>query len=291
MFRTSAAALVLLAALTSACSNSGTNTKAAASTDPASGARTTTIVVTPTPTPGAEAAAASEPAAVRPAKPAAEPLMFVRAVQKPPIVTAKEWGSEPHSFPPEYVHTPRNILIHHEGAANWKATDDPIRKIRNLQSWGYTEKKWNDVPYHFIIAPDGRILEGRDVKYKPDTNTKFDTTGYINVELLGNFENQRVSYKQLYATVMLVAWLSQEYRIDPATILTHKDAAPGQTDCPGKDFYQYFDPGPFRTWVRIAQTGKTPPVKLMPALPGGPTEIIPGEDGPVTPTPTPAPGM
>lgn len=297
MKKTAFAVLLAMAALAGACSTSKKADKPAEPVaKPAATAAAPAPVATPTPTPAPKAAEPAAAASATPTPvsaslklPTPEPVMFVRGAKKPPIVTAAEWKSEPHTFPDSYIHTPKNILIHHEGAAKWKATDDPIRKVKNLQDWGYTEKKWNDVPYHFLIAPDGRIIEGRSVKYKPDTNTKFDTTGFINVELLGNFEQQRVSLKQMYATVALVAWLSQEYKIDPSTILTHKDAAPGQTDCPGKDFYRYFAQGPFKTWVRIAQTGKTPPIKLLPADPAGPTEMIPGEDGPATPTPTPTP--
>lgn len=197
-----------------------------------------------------------------------------QSVMKPAVVSGPEWGSEPAEFPASYVHTPRQVLIHHAGVA-WKEGDDPAVKIKALQGWGYRERDWMDVPYHFMIAPDGRIFEGRAVTYKPDTNTDFDTTGYINLQLWGNFEEQRVSEAQLAATAQLTAWLIDEYDLTPE-LLTHFDAAPGQTSCPGKDFYQYMQAGVFPDWVAKFRAGSSPQIALLPPLEGGPEEMIPG---------------
>jgi hypothetical protein len=46
-----------------------------------------------------------------------------------------------------------------------------------MQGWGQREKKWPIVPYHFLIAPDGRIFEGRPIAYEPDSNTKYPLRG------------------------------------------------------------------------------------------------------------------
>lgn len=192
-----------------------------------------------------------------------------------PLVTAAQWGSQPDPFPKSYQHQPTTVLIHHAGVA-WKPEDEPFAKLRGLQSWGKSDKGWHDVPYHFLIAPDGRIFEGRALQYKPDTNTDFDTTGYVNIQLWGNFEEQRVSPAQLVSTALLSARLADQLGMASDQIVTHKDVAPGQTSCPGKDFYRYVESGLFETWVNIARAGKTPPIRLLPPAQEGPTEMIPG---------------
>jgi hypothetical protein len=194
-------------------------------------------------------------------------------VSKPPIVSAKEWGSTPQPIPDARKHTPKYITIHHAGVL-WEAKTTPDKFVKNMQTWGQKEKNWPDLPYHFLIAPDGRIFEGRALAYEPDTNTKYELAGNIGVEMMGNFNAQRPSEAQLQSCVKLVAWLAQELNVAPENIRGHNDAAPGQTDCPGKDFYRYLKDGQFRNWVTQTMQGKSPDVNPGPPLPDGPTKSI-----------------
>jgi len=195
-------------------------------------------------------------------------------VAKPPeIVSRAQWHSEPQPIPEERKHQPQFITIHHAGVL-WKTGGDPVKFVRNMQKWGQTEKKWPDLPYHFLIAPDGRIFEGRPLEYEPESNTRYDLQGHIGVELMGNFEEQRVSDEQLSSCTRLVAWLCQELHIDPSKIAAHKDRARDQTVCPGRDFYRYLQEGQLRSWVEGVLQGKKPEIKGLAPLPNGPTNLI-----------------
>jgi hypothetical protein len=193
---------------------------------------------------------------------------------KPAIVSAAQWGSKPEPIADSRKQTPVWITVHHAGEL-WTGKTDPADFVRTMQAWGQKEKHWPDLPYHFLIAPDGRIFEGRPVQYEPDTNTKYPVNGNIGIELFGNFEVQRPSVEQLQSCVKLVAWLAQENRIDQDHIRGHKDAAQGQTVCPGKDFYRYMADGTFRKWVEATMRGESPQVQEGEPLAGGPTERIP----------------
>lgn len=182
-------------------------------------------------------------------------------VARPPIITAAEWGSVPEPISPERVHTPVRITLHH-GGVYYDPASDPYKKIRALQRWGQRAKGWPDLPYHFLIAPDGRIFEGRSLKYAGETNTAYDTTGHALICVWGNFEVQRINREQLRSVVDLCAWLCQEYGIDPMTIRGHKDWA--QTACPGRDFYRYIADGTIERWVRERLAGKVPRIQLKP---------------------------
>ncbi|MEM8874815.1 MAG: peptidoglycan recognition family protein [Planctomycetota bacterium] len=192
----------------------------------------------------------------------------------PAIIAAEQWNSTPQAFPDEYLHEPTTVLLHHAGVT-WEAGDNPAVKIKNLQTWGMRERGWHDVPYHFLIAPDGRIFEGRDMKYRPDTNTDFDTAGYINVQLWGNFDEQRVSLEQLRATVALVAHLAETVDMPTDDLVSHMDVA--NTGCPGTDFQRYLDGGPLKDWIDAARNGRAPDVALLPELENGPADMIPVE--------------
>ena len=200
------------------------------------------------------------------------------AVEKPAMIAAAQWGSDPLPLPADRRHKPQFITIHHAGV-EWKAGSDAYEKIRNLQSWGKKTvedggKDWPDLPYHYLISPDGAIFEGRPVEYEPETNTSYDVHGHIGIQLWGNFEEQRISPQQVEALVQLTAWLSQEYEIADAQISGHKDVAK-DTSCPGADFYRYLEDRQFLGWVQDVRDGKMPKIDLGPALPDGPTEMIP----------------
>ena len=201
------------------------------------------------------------------AKPAAA------AVAKPAMVAPADWGSQPKPIGDEHKHTPKFVTIHH-GGTKWKTGKDPAAFVRAVQKYGQDQKNWPDLPYHFMIAPDGRIFEARSMEYEPESNTKYDLKGHIGVELMGNFEVERPSDAQLKSTVALVAWLCQDLNIAPSQIGGHKDRAEGQTSCPGRDFYRYLQDGEFIGWVNETLEGKTPEVEAGEPLPGGPTTPI-----------------
>ncbi len=195
-------------------------------------------------------------------------------VVKPAMVTPEEWGSEPDNMD-DRRHTPKYLTIHHSGVV-FKAGTDPAAKVKNLQTWGKAEKGWPDVPYHYLIAPDGTIFEARSTEFAPETNTKYDVSGHIGIDLMGNFEEQRVSKEQLQSLVHLLAWLGNRHSIDLATISGHRDVAPGQTVCPGADLHRYITGGQIYEWAVKFPTGQAG-IELLPPMEDGPTEFVPTE--------------
>ncbi|MDE2292619.1 MAG: N-acetylmuramoyl-L-alanine amidase, partial [Elusimicrobia bacterium] len=207
---------------------------------------------------------------------------------KPHIIAAADWGSQPGD---RSLAKPQDhwewITLHH-ASVRWSADKDALRFVCNLQEWSESppdpprKAVWADVPYHFMVAPDGRIFQGRDIHLQPATNTGYDVSGNITIELMGDFEAQRPRPAQLRAAAALTAWLAQKYGIALDHVRGHKDA-PGDvsTDCPGRDFYRYLRPEPgypdgrFRAWVADFEAGLAPDVEPGPALPEGPTELSP----------------
>jgi len=201
------------------------------------------------------------------------------------IVTRENWGSKPDPIPDSRRHRPKWITIHHAGVL-WTNSQDPAQFVRNMQSWGKKRPQlekppmdtfWPDLPYHYLIAPDGSIFEGRPLEYEPESNTKYSLAGNINVEMMGDFNRQRPSPAQLESLVRITAWLMQELKIDAERVRTHRDAAPGQTECPGRDFYRYMTDGQFMGWVETVRGGDKLRIDPGPPLtgePAGPTELI-----------------
>lgn len=146
-------------------------------------------------------------------------------------------------------HEPVRITVHHEGTKLLPA-DDAIRKIKGIQTWGMgPDRNWADVPYHFFIAPDGKIYKGRDINTTGETNTEYDPTGHLLICCLGNYEVQEVPAEQLNSLIKMIAWCSITYKIPYETLATHRDYSK-QTTCPGKNLYQYFTNGYIKEEVK-----------------------------------------
>ena len=145
--------------------------------------------------------------------------------------------------PKDYAqHKPVRITVHHEGTI-LKASDDAAKKIKAIQRWGMgPEKKWADIPYHFLIAPDGKVYEGRSVFTVGETSTEYDPTGHLLICCLGNLEKDSVPPAQLKALVQMIAYSSAKYNIPLDSLATHKDYS-AKTTCPGKYLSHFFENG------------------------------------------------
>lgn len=155
------------------------------------------------------------------------------------ILTRAAWQAKPPLFRMN-GHVPLAIVVHHTaGPVNGKR--DIAYKMRSLQAYsqkpaqlgnGRSRKAWADVPYHFYISAEGAVAEGRSVKFSGDTNTNYDTTGYIQIVLEGNFERTRPTPEQLTALETLLVQVAKAWKISGSEIQPHRSLA--ATLCPGK---------------------------------------------------------
>lgn len=156
------------------------------------------------------------------------------------ILPRSSWKAAPPK--PYKSHIPSRITIHHEGT-KLTVEDSAARKINAIQRWGMgSDRSWADIPYHFLIAPDGTIYEGRDVFTAGETATEYDPDGHLLITCLGNLEEQEVPEAQLSSLIKLIAYCSRKYNIPVETLATHRDHS-SQTTCPGKNLYVYFQNG------------------------------------------------
>lgn len=162
------------------------------------------------------------------------------------IVPRSGWNAaEPK---PYKQHTPIRITIHHEGTKD--SARDAAKFIKNVQTWGMgKDRNWADIPYHFLIARDGTVYEGRNVNTVGETATEYDPTGHLLITCLGNLEVQEVTAPQLESLVRLIAHCCKTYNLPYETIASHRDHST-QTTCPGKNLYKYLENGYIKKQVK-----------------------------------------
>ena len=133
----------------------------------------------------------------------------------------------------------RYIVLHHSASAsgNYDQIDGEHRKILGIDGCGY----------HFVIgngsgSSDGQIeVSRRWNNQKQGAHTRnartHDADEYgIGICLVGDFDQQPPSPRQLAATQALIAYLSKRYKIAPSGVRTHAHLAATKTVCPGKYF-------------------------------------------------------
>ena len=156
------------------------------------------------------------------------------------IISREEWGSQLINNLKTHQKV-RYITIHHSGEI-FSIDKHVPSYLKNLQTWSIKEKHWIDIPYHFVIDLEGKIYQARPINIPGDTNTKYNPEGHLLINVLGNYEAQKVNKQQLNSLANLIAVKAVKYNVSSKNIATHKDYAEG-TVCPGKDLYRYFSNG------------------------------------------------
>lgn len=151
-------------------------------------------------------------------------------------------------------HRITHVTLHHTGSTEpLRPHDDPVQKLRGLQSWGATERNWWDVPYHYLLDLEGRIYEGRNWRYMGETNTAYDPGGHFLISVIGNYERQEPTPAQLAAIADLMAWALKEFDLPLDRIGGHYHYA--STGCPGRHLRRYLEDGTLRRMVARLEQG------------------------------------
>ena len=146
-------------------------------------------------------------------------------------------GTVPASWSPPGGERPwRWIVVHHSAThAGGAAEFDRMHRGNG----------WDELGYHFVVGNgtqtrDGAVEVGpRWLKQKHGAHAKtgdnrFNELG-IGVCLVGDFDHNRPSARQLQSLAVLVAYLMDRYDIPPERVIGHGDTKP--TACPGRNLY------------------------------------------------------
>ena len=184
---------------------------------------------------------------------------------QPTIISVQTWGGQPMSTA-ALPQTITQLTVHHQGET-WTPGKNVPSYLRNLQKWSRETKHWADIPYHYVIAPDGKVYAARPETQAGDTNTEYDPRGHLLVMLLGNFEEVEPTPEALNSLAELLAIKARQYKLDASAIASHKDWSK-QTVCPGKNLYRYLENG----WLKSKVTRR---MAALPAMPtSGPVRAV-----------------
>jgi hypothetical protein len=180
------------------------------------------------------------------------------------IVSRAEWGAAPSrattALQPARV---RMLVLHH--TTGRYSGPETVRQIQAFHQ-GPT-RKWADVGYNFLVAPDGTVFEGRGWGLV-GAHARDQNSVSVGVAFIGD-GRQPVPVEALRAIVALAG--EAERRFGRLQRVGHRDV--GSTVCPGDDLYAW--------WVGGASLPAAPP--STPPEPPRACEPVPGVVAPAEP--------
>jgi hypothetical protein len=183
---------------------------------------------------------ASEPAGA--ASPAAPPRGPQNPeASRPAVHDRAEWGAVAPTEPYTPDPLPWRITLHHSDGKYTRTLEESKAEARFIQDFHIHGRGWIDIAYHFLVDPEGNILEGRPEGIL-GAHTLSNNEGNVGIVLLGTYHpplNNRPTQAQLDAVAALGRYLVARYGIDPQSLKGHRDYK--QTDCPGDLAYAKLD--------------------------------------------------
>lgn len=143
--------------------------------------------------------------------------------------------------------TPDGIIIHHSAVPFSITSPNDISIISNLhQKRGFSIFYWGRfyyIGYHYIILPNGTIVEARPMNVRGAHST--GRNSFIGICLIGDFSEkdnphgekgpQVPTNEQIKSLIFLTKKLKNQYQITMDNIVQHKSVE-SKTECPGDKF-------------------------------------------------------
>jgi hypothetical protein len=164
-----------------------------------------------------------------------------------PVIARAAWGALP-ALPARMIRNSggwKRITVHHSAEAEPAPLDGSAESsaaaLRLIQRSHLKSKMppWGDIGYHFVIDPEGRVFQGRDLAWQGAHAGGENNVQNIGVCLIGNFDVEHPAQAQLESLRKLLDNLRKTYRIPRSEVHKHLDFR--STDCPGKHLTPWVD--------------------------------------------------
>lgn len=118
-----------------------------------------------------------------------------------------------------------------------KGAAAPYEAYKGMASYWFRKKKWLHPGYHFVVFPDGFIMQTAPIDKQTNGAIGYNKTA-IHVAYYGGIGDSDFTDKQYYALCELVHMLHVFYR---APIFGHNELPDVQKNCPNLDMSQFRD--------------------------------------------------
>lgn len=129
------------------------------------------------------------------------------------------------------------VTVHHDAihSEDIRSKSDAARRLASIRE-AHLKQDWADIGYHYIIDPQGRVWEGRPIRYQ-GAHVKFNNENNLGIMVMGNFDEQRPTSAALATLDAFVSDRMKAYGVPVGRVYTHQEIRP--TACPGRNLQAY----------------------------------------------------
>lgn len=150
------------------------------------------------------------------------------------VVKRSAWTNQPVKGNNNPMGAITRITVHHTGEhGNWADLPD-VEIVQRIETYHRNEKEWAAIGYHFLVGKDGRIYEGRPVKYQ-GAHVSTQNENNLGISVIGDFMDHRPSARQIEALTAFLDDKRKTYGVSRARVYGHRDLHASL--CPGDALY------------------------------------------------------
>lgn len=156
------------------------------------------------------------------------------------ITTREGWGARPPKSTVALTMPTKALYLHHAAGGvlpgDNRLSNEDLRRIRSIQNYHMDVRGWADIAYHYLVDPDGNILEGRGAGVKGGATLGQNSVSHA-ICVMGNYEIQHPEPPLLEALTRLVVYGHASGWWPLGFTGGHRDAPGASTSCPGRYLY------------------------------------------------------
>lgn len=188
------------------------------------------------------------------------------------LTVKKDAAGRTYRWPLSYSKAVKLLVVHHTALLVQGDPRPAAERVRALYKYHAVSKGWGDIGYHYVVDEEGRIYEGRTGgEGVVGGHAYCNNVGTIGIVLLGNFEIEQPTQRQVQSLQWLLSDLADTYRIDlgksvqfhgevfASPVVRHRDLL--STLCPG-----HYLTDAFGQIVRNVQAGTWDAPVLFPVV-------------------------
>lgn len=175
------------------------------------------------------------------------PLPNPRKYEESPvsgIIPRRDWTNEgPNLSLINPMNGVNRITVHHDGMPPIiiRSKGEVARRLEQIRQahTGNNDdngRHWADIGYHYIVDPQGRVWEGRPVRYQ-GAHVHYNNEHNLGVLVLGNFDEQSPTPEALRTLDAFLADRMRAYNVSLERVFTHQEI--NSTRCPGTNLQAY----------------------------------------------------
>jgi hypothetical protein len=150
------------------------------------------------------------------------------------IVPRSAWTSQPIAGNNRLMNGVTRITIHHTGEHAGLVGLPDIEVIQRIEKYHRNEKHWAAIGYHYIVGRDGRIYEGRPVRYQ-GAHVLSENANNLGISVIGDFQVHLPNPRQLVALRAFLNDSRTRYHVPVSRVYGHRDL--NRSICPGDALY------------------------------------------------------